>query len=654
MSKDSDVHTPLLVPPVAASKSLRPKWKVYLAVLFLVLCYGALPSPSVDSFLGSELKKSDDRAFRWSDITPNKQLQYTECFGGFQCTRLDVPLNWNASSIDGGPRAAVAIVRLPAKVPVTDERYGGALLMNPGGPGESGIHQVLSGGKFIQDIIDSPDPSSGKYFDIIGFDPRGVNNTTPRLRCFPDAFNQQSWSLKYPDYGMLWDAESIIGFEWARAESLGGSCARVGDDEDMVRFINTAQVVEDMVEIVERHAEWREMEAREMVAQSQSRFSHPHEDSEKILQRTAWRKGQEKILYWGFSYGTTLGSTFAAMHPDRVGRLLIDGVMDVVDYYTGGWATNLVDADMIITKYCEYCYQAGPEKCSFFTGTSGKDVEARLDRVMQDLKRNPIAVPASGSRGPEIVTFGDVYLRMLSAMYFPYGWAEGFFDLLTEVEAGNGTSVAELKQSALAAVEISLECEQDGPFSDACVAPNYISGMGTVNSISCMDAGGFTNITKEGFRDYLVALEKQSKRIFASWARGKISCLGYNTAPAYRFPGPIAGNTSHPMLIIGNTHDTVTPIRNARYIASQFPGAVVLHHDSQGHCSYSNPSICTAKVIREYFQTGALPEIGTMCTPQWRPFLGCTNKDEAGNCKLMDKEDEKLFESQIGLTQVWP
>lgn len=339
---------------------------------------------------------------------------------------------------------------------------------------------------------------------------------------------------------MLWDSEFITGFEWARAESLGGSCARTGNNEDMVRFVNTAQVVEDMVEIIERHAEWREKGAKEIIAQSQGRFDEQLKDTSRILERTGWKRGKEKILYWGFSYGTTLGSTYAAMYPDRVERLLIDGVMDVVDHYAGGWATNLVDSDMIITKYCEYCYQAGPEKCSFFTGTSGRDVEARLDRVMQDLKVNPIAVPASGSRGPEIVTFGDVYLRMLSAMYFPYGWAEGFFDLLAEVEAGNGTSIAELKQSALAAVEVSLECEQDGPFSDACVASNYISGMGTINSISCMDTGGFTNITKEGFREYLVALKKQSKRIFASWARGKLSCLGYNTAPAYRFPGMYA------------------------------------------------------------------------------------------------------------------
>ena len=64
-------------------------------------------------------------------VTPSKKLMYTPCYGGFQCARLDAPLNWNASDRDGGPRAAIAIVKLPAKVPVTDERYGGAIVVNP-------------------------------------------------------------------------------------------------------------------------------------------------------------------------------------------------------------------------------------------------------------------------------------------------------------------------------------------------------------------------------------------------------------------------------------------------------------------------------------------------------------------------------------------
>lgn len=169
--------------------------------------------------------------------------------------------------------------------------------MNPGGPGESDVYQVLSAGKHVQVILDSqisPDePNDGKYFEIIGFDPRGVKNTTPRLRCFPDAFNQQYWLLKFPDYSFLWGYESVLGMEWARAEAMGASCQREGDENDMARYANTAQTANDMLEFVERHGDWREkMASVIMVAENV-----PPEEQMAIVERTARKKGEEKIQY---------------------------------------------------------------------------------------------------------------------------------------------------------------------------------------------------------------------------------------------------------------------------------------------------------------------------------------------------------------------
>lgn len=165
-----------------------------------------------------------------------------------------------------------------------------------GGPGESGIHQVLSGGKHIQSLIDFPSmpsisvvgASPEKYFDIISFDPRGVNNTVPRLKCFPDPFNQQAWQLEISDYGLLWDSRSILGLEWARAKALGASCSRGHNEDDMLRYVNTAQVIEDMVEIIERHREWREAEAKRVLSLSHNDYLSPDsKGAQSIIDRTA-------------------------------------------------------------------------------------------------------------------------------------------------------------------------------------------------------------------------------------------------------------------------------------------------------------------------------------------------------------------------------
>jgi hypothetical protein len=376
--------------------------------------------------------------------------------------------------------------------------------------------------------------SKDKYFDIIGFDPRGVNNTTPRLKCFPNAFNQQAWLLGLPDYSLLWDSDSVLGLMWAKSQAVGRSCSQEQNENDMIRHVNTAQVAEDMVEIVERHAEWRENEARRLIGGTRLITTEQMRD---ILERTAWKVGNEQLQYWGVSYGSLLGQTFAAMHPDRVGRLAIDGVMNPVDYYNGYWLANLQDSDNIIAKFCDYCFEAGPTKCPLYTGTSGRDIEARFEEIVFRLKDNPI--PVLSSRGAEVVTFGDVLLKVMTAMCFPYAAAESMFRLIADIKDGNVTNIADGKQASLEPAGISLECLRDGPYSDACLSGNYISGIGANQMIGCMDGalGGGRNLTKSEFKRYLALLKQQSKWYSPGWSHIKMACVGVNVEPAWVYEG---------------------------------------------------------------------------------------------------------------------
>ncbi|KAH8647836.1 TAP-like protein-domain-containing protein [Xylariales sp. PMI_506] len=605
--------------------------------------------------------------FDWNKIEPRSTLEYHPCFSDFLCARLAVPLNWNttAEEREDGPQAAIAVIKLPAEVPITDPRYGGPILFNPGGPGESGVFQVKHDGKDLRTLLDSPlrpedAGPDARFFDMIGFDPRGVNNTTPALKCFPNAFKQQAWSMGYLDYGLLWDSDSITGYEYARAAALGAGCSQEEADGGMLRYMNTAQVVEDMVEIIEREGELRALEAERLLA-SPTTAALNNAARAEVAARTAYIPGEEKLQYWGMSYGTVIGSMFAALHPDKVGRVAIDGVVDPADHVSGGWLTQLQDSDKIVGKFSEYCFEAGPEKCPLYLSTSPADIEARFTNIMVSLREMPIPVPTrplsaatESMPGPELITYGDAHLRMLGSLYFPYASAERFWDLLWELEARNATapiivSVAAGKQASLSPAECA------DPLSSLPCVP-YNSMLGPNQAIGCMDAGGSRDdFTLSDFKEYLGVLKGQGRWISPSWSRNKIGCLGYTVRPAWRpeldFKAQAWANTSHPLLVISNTHDTVTPLRNGRRVASLFPGSVVLQQDSQGHCSHSSPSLCSARTIRHYFQTGELPEEGTVCTPDYRPFLGCIRDD---GCQFKKGSEERdLWDAVEALADPW-
>ncbi|KAJ5724240.1 hypothetical protein N7488_002275 [Penicillium malachiteum] len=123
------------------------------------------------------------------------------------------------------------------------------------------------------------------------------------------------------------------------------------------QFMNTTPNVADMVEIIERLGKWREQETESILAR-QPMISES--EKQRVRGANRWQKGEELLQFWGFSYGTVVGATFAAMQPHRVKRLVLDGVCDAEIMYSGYWATNILDTDKIMTSFFESCHQAGP------------------------------------------------------------------------------------------------------------------------------------------------------------------------------------------------------------------------------------------------------------------------------------------------------
>ncbi|MHA7180100.1 alpha/beta hydrolase [Arthrobacter sp. MDB2-24] len=200
-----------------------------------------------------------------------QEVQWEWCEGSFSCATVEVPLDYSdpgRSSID------IAAIRSDA----TGEAQG-TILVNPGGPGGSGVN-------IVKDSLDyvASDRLREDY-DILGFDPRGVNRSSA-VKCYTDAEADAARQESYPA-----DAtdDELLALMAADAKEYADLCAqRTGE---LLGFVDTESAARDM----------------------------------DILRAVV---SDEKLNYLGFSYGTQLGATYADLFPDRVGRLVLDGAID--------------------------------------------------------------------------------------------------------------------------------------------------------------------------------------------------------------------------------------------------------------------------------------------------------------------------------------
>jgi pimeloyl-ACP methyl ester carboxylesterase len=262
-------------------------------------------------------------------VTPGS-VQWTDCGSGFQCASVTVPLDYahpDAGTID------IAINRKPA----TDQANRiGSLLINPGGPGASGVDWVHDGAFALPDL--------NRRFDLVGFDPRGVSRSAP-IRCLDgpqwDAFNALDGVLDDPQ-----EKQAAIQADQAFAAACAQRNSRV------LPFVDTMSAAKDM-----------------------------------DLIRAAL--GDSKLTYMGFSYGTYLGQMYAHLYPTHVRALVLDGVLDPSVSLNDQLVPQLTGFEQNLHAFLNNC---SARKCEY--ARSG-DPYTKLTALMQRVDVNPIPV---GSR----------------------------------------------------------------------------------------------------------------------------------------------------------------------------------------------------------------------------------------------------------------
>ncbi|KAF2739194.1 alpha/beta-hydrolase [Polyplosphaeria fusca] len=541
-------------------------------------------------------------------INATESLKFHSCENGFECAKLKLPLDhFNGSH----PKSfvSVAIAKLPAQVPVDDPRYGGPILINPGGPGGPGVFFNFLVGRQLQTVVDSAeDPktsnhknSSARYFDIIGFDPRGIGETEPSATCMPNVPSAWSWMLRELSEGQLGSSDAALGRLWSMSEAFGSSCKKNSEKQeepDIKRYMSTAAVAHDMLDIVEKHAVWV---AEKTVAVSKA--SRGCKDSAMKIQSAAKKA---KLQYWGFSYGTYLGATFASMYPDRIERFILDGVVNSDDYNASLGNGSLHDTEKVMSTFYSYCANVGPAACPLAASSSSPgDIEDRLQRIVKSLYHNPIGIDTPF--GPEVLTYSDIRTLLFLSLYSPGLIFPFLGSFLVNVEARHGPVLDQYVAGLRSAHVYSCPLNASAPQKIPTNVPTW--------AILCGDGKDVTDDDIADFEEYWHELEKISPTSGAIWSSLRMKCNHWNIRPAYRYQGEFSANTSHPILWLSNTADPVTPRKSGRIMAERFPGSVQLVQDSAGHCSLSTPTPCTLHYIRKYFQTGDLPPENTMCVP---------------------------------------
>jgi pimeloyl-ACP methyl ester carboxylesterase len=448
------------------------------------------------------------------------------------------------------------------------------IILNPGGPGGGGVTALYSG-------LDMFLAALGTDNNIVGMDPRGVNNSGPNLSCFPRGELGTTRLYHDLDIPVNVNDEKSYAEVYAKATAFGEFCTKAhAAPNDTAKYVNTVATANDLRLYTELLAK--------------SKGQDPQ---------------QSQLWYYGLSYGTVLGTTFTSLFPNRVGEIALDGVVDGEDYYQGKWIANIADGDAAFRYFFKSCYDAGKDSCAFWAD-SPDAIEARFHALTTDLDRRPLPVLMDT---PAIITISHLKMLMVKVPYSPLESFVDFANMLVDLEHRNGTSIA---QNLGIGIRLQNDC--------ILVPWKLYPDVEPRQFIACTDANDQYNMTYDAWVDHVNDLVNISKYLGEAWASGtSIACRKLDiTAPKSQvFRGyPSAPKTNNPLFFLSPLIDPVTPLRGAQKMVARFGGAQLLIQDSVGHTTTASSSECTYGYLKKYFSDGSLPADETHCAADRFPF----------------------------------
>lgn len=448
----------------------------------------------------------------------------------WQCATLDVPLDYAKPE---GETTPIALIR--AKARDEDQRIG-SLVFNFGGPGGSGITTLPGAAKEYEALR--------ARYDLVSFDPRGVGRSAP-VRCEDDkqldAYYAQDFTPDNPQ-----------------------------EEQAFVRNIRTYQQA-----------------CRQKSAKLLPHVGTPN--AARDMDRIRQALGDEKLHYFGISYGTELGGVYAHLFPKNVGRAVFDAVVDPTQNSEQGALGQAKGFQLALGNFAQDCVDRGDE-CQL-QGSTAKEIEANIIKLQKQLSTKPI--PGIGNRQ---LTESQATNGIAQALYSQELWPlleQG----LDEAEGGQG-------QLLLALSDALNGRDEQGRYSN----------IGAANTaINCADQKDRYTLAETKAK--LPAFRSTSPVFgdFLGWAM--LSCTDWPVPGASETPDVSAPGAA-PILVIGNTGDPATPYEGARRMVERLgPGVgVELTFKGEGHGAYNSGDPCVQDVVNAYLLEGKTPAAGAVCT----------------------------------------
>lgn len=493
------------------------------------------------------------------------QIAWGPCDGAgleaFECASVEVPTDYDRPR---GRTTTIGLTRLPATDPA--QRVG-SLFTNfggPGGPGVEGLHQL--GGRLFDDEVLA-------RFDVIGFDPRAVGTSDPAT-CFRDAERETAFMSSVPAFPVTDREERRFLGQMA---TLGASCTLFSGDR--ISHSSTANVARDM----------------------------------DLLRQAV---GDDELSYVGYSYGTVLGATYAALFPDRVRAMVLDGTMDV-DAWSGVGSDELLGARIgqaagateTFGEFARLCTEAGPTACALASlGDPAEVVEA----TYAALREAPVEVPLpDGSTVP--IGYPETVALVFSYLYEPVAWGDLDLTLasLAVLSGAVGPPAADAPSARSAAPSLGELLRRAG------YAQDYPSVGGALASL-CVDVT--TPGAPRSYAAKVDALDAQYPHFgrYRGWIG--IQCEFVPVTDRDAFTGPWDQTTEAPVLVVGTRFDPATPYAFTQPYADRWPDARVLTVEGWGHTIVGKSACADAAVARYLVDLEATD--GATCAQDMVPFQG--------------------------------